>query len=259
MKSHSKEDETNWNGSYDEAYNKIPLFSEPYKIRAIGMFSTYSMSQSRYSIFLKSHGQTYWLNVYNDIEAVSLTTINLKKYLSFIDDNARIFSLHGKLFNPRSVDGVIINDILHYDDSCRQYNISKELELEYLFGEKLTKKEFVHELFDRKEIEEIAPELLNDRPVTININSKTENVENESKMSIEDIIKGMQTRIYKQFHSSYPYKSGDLDEKLTDIFMHDDLKTRKTLIIDDNENDPCEKDDDTMFNNDHNWDDWDER
>lgn len=186
-----------WTAKYDQAYNTIPLFSEPYKIKACGHFGNYDGMYESNSVFLKAHGKRYLFKVDNRTRTASLMTVELEDYLRIIDDDFKISPLHNKLFNAHNLAGAVGNDIFRYDDDGF-YRIAKELEHEALFGQRLTKKEFMLEFFDKEEIENASFKLEESpkastlgMPDKIDFDGIIEDLEKNSfiKMDLEEVIK----------------------------------------------------------------------
>lgn len=142
-----------WEAKYTRGYSDIPLFSEQYKIKVCGIYGTYDGMYEARNLFLKSHEQNYLLNLDNGTEKISLTSIDLEYYLKNISDGCKILPIHDKLLNPKNECGVMITDILTYNDG-HGYGYNNEIGHEYLFGKRITKKEFMTQFFYEKEFEE---------------------------------------------------------------------------------------------------------
>lgn len=236
-----------WNAKYDNAYNEIPLFSAPYKIRAVGAFGSFSVgpnSYNTYNLFLKTHGQVYLLTVQNSSETMTLVQMNAKEYLTYIDGRCEIMPIEDKDFNARNFGGVIINDVLDFQDdgSSKQYRINLELDLEYLLGERLSKREFIYKLFEKDELEKADPTLFNgSNSITARTSSKKSSTARRFDGLLRDIREG---GLLKKSGSSVIGSERDfgLDELIHELMEDmmgatDDTVLRRTQIIDDEEYD----------------------
>ena len=146
---------TIYQAKYEESYTGIPLFSEPYKIKTVGLFLYGSSCYEPYGLFLKSHGANYLLIFDNDKKLMTLMSMNLENYLEYMHKDSEILLFDDILFNPRNDGGIVKNDILSYD-GCGRYTISDERLKDYREGKVLSKKEFIPEFFDTEQVKILA-------------------------------------------------------------------------------------------------------
>lgn len=236
--------EEKWKVHTEESFEKIPLFSKPYKINVIGIYEPdYHMPIvfATFKAFLKSHNETYLLEIDNGAKTVELSKIDLDKYLEIVPDKSKIIPFDNKLFIPKNIDGIVSSNIFSLTPGGTIYQISDEVQKELLSADKQGKEEFAIKLFG---IEKVVPKFFKtdkEKQITKIIkNEEKKSYKSDTKYNLlktiyeEKKIKDniIDTTNYQKLkYDKSPKVDKDLDDLIKSFEKNIDFDERKTLIF----------------------------